>query len=284
MRLSVVTFLLLATALAGCTDGNADGDGDDVDDPSTSSLQLRGWVFDQALAPIQDVAIEASGGNALAEALTNADGYYEFSDLPIDTAMVLIARADGFIPQSKGATLTAGTTVELNFTMEPEPVITPYHDTVPRDLFISCQYRMEITEQKFDNECGTASNDNEWQITVGKDFAGGVVELKWQEGTLLGTSMHVTIECATPAACGDRIEPFAEAIGPAEPLRVEISNLVASKWFPDGGIMLLRVYVDPNNDANEAGISVAFAATQEVKAIASLFYHEPPPAGYSIEG
>ncbi len=108
-----------------------------------------------------------------------------------------------------------------------------------------------------------------------------MVEIDWDENTAASHNFRATIECATPAGCGDAIPMFADNIGPSV-LRLEVSNLHARKYMPDGGIMLLTVTVDPANDANEVGTGGAVAVVQQFEAIASVFYHEPPPQGFSV--
>ncbi len=283
MRFAVA--LMVATvAFAGCTDDEAAADATaEIIDPLAGLPTLHGWILDAAAVPVPNVDIEASGGNAYMTASTDADGFYGFEGLPEGAAIVLTARADGFITQSKQTTLQPQAKVQLNFTLERQPVIEPYHETLgPFQGFIGCQYVTETSGERTVHDCGGDSNENTWQIRVGKDFAGGVIEIEWESNTEASQNLRATVECSTAGSCGDDIEPFAESIGPSR-LRVEIGSLVAEKYFPSGGTMLLRVTVDPNNAANESNAGTAAAASQPFEAIASMFYHSPPPPGYTYD-
>lgn len=280
MKAPLLLAILAVTAFAGCVD-DADTDGMSAGDVRALP-QLHGWILDEAVVPILDVEVQATAGNVSLKVQTDTEGFYGFDGLPAGVPVVLIARAEGFDSVSRQTTLQPGNMVQMNITMARTPVVEPYYDTLsPFYGFIACQYRIEVSEQKFDNECGAGNNDNQWQVTVGPDFAGGVVELEWASNTDLSSNLHAVIECATPVKCGDDIPIIAENIGTSR-LRLEISNLAATKYFPDGGIMLMTVTVDPANDASEAGVGGAVAVSQEFEAIASMFYHAPPPSGFSV--
>lgn len=284
---TILPVLLLTTALlAGCaSETETDGEVDPIQEQLAEMPQLHGWVFDPTIAPIAGVEIEANSGNVSLTATTDADGFYGFPELPLGKSVVLIARLTDYVPQSKQTSLPGDPLqkVQLNFTLQPEPVITPYHDTLgPFQGFIQCQYTVENSEQNTNNECGTGNSDNQWSIAVGPDFAGGVIEIEWTENTAASHNLRATVECATPGQCGDRIEPFVESLGPSR-LRLEIGNAYANKFFSDGGIMMLTVTVDPNNDAAESSVGSAVAVSQEFEAIASMFYHAPPPQAFSYD-
>lgn len=280
MRTPLVLSILLAAMLAGCVDeGAVEGDGSG--DEGNALPPLHGWIFDPALVPIPDVRIEASAGNVTLDVETDPDGFYGVDGLPVQTPVVVIARAEGFISASKTATLSEGTALQLNFTLQPQPVIVPYHDTHHFDGRIVCQYTVESDPATFNNECGPGNNENQWQIRVGENFAGAVVEIGWDENTPASRYLRGVIECATPAGCGDDTPVFADEPGDSV-LRLEVGNLLAKKYMPEGGIMLLTVTVDPANDANEAGTGAAMAVNQPFEVIASVFYHEPPPPGFSV--
>lgn len=280
MKPHLLLALLAMTAFAGCVDDATSDEGQVEDVPDLP--QLHGWILDEAVAPVPDVDVQATAGNVSLTATTDTEGFYGFDGLPPGVPVVLIARAEGYDSVSRQTTLQPQKVVQMNITMVLTPVVEPYHDTLgPFQGFISCQYRAELSGQRFDNECGAGSNENQWQLTVGKDFAGGVVELEWTPNTDLSTNLHAVIECATPGKCGDQVPIIAENLGPSR-LRLEISNLAATKYFVDGGIMLMTVTVDPANDASEAGIGASVAVNQEFEAIASMFYHAPPPPGFTV--
>lgn len=277
---AALAFLLVTVALAGCADESGDEPHTVTDDtPDEDIPLLHGWVFDQALVPLDDVEVEILEAGHTAS--SNAEGFYAFSDdLPLNEPLILVARLDGYKPSSQQVTLQPGTPIRLNFTLEAEPVLVPDVVVLDFDGFLSCQYNVELSGEQYFNDCSGGTGGDIWQFAVGPNLAGVVIEIGWTANTELSRYLHGKVE--TSQVSDQTIvlsETTAESV-----LRLQVAEQFAKKYYPEGGIMQLTVNVDPANAEQETEVGASIAVSQDFKVFASLFYVEPPPQGYTFSG
>lgn len=264
--------LFLTLALAGCAD-----DAPVEDEPKKAPVdqpQLQGWVFDPTVLAIEGVQIEVLDTGATVT--TDANGYYKLDDVPLDVPVLLVATKEGYEPGSKQVQLEANTAIQLNFTLNPVPVKQSYNERLPYNGFIDCEGRVATASSDIPLQCGS-DNQNVWEFNVKEDLAGAVIEIGWEPGTDLAASLGARLETI---GFGDQNIVIAEIFGQSV-LRLQIPNAVAEKYYTEAGTLRLIVEVKPDNEANEAGIGAGFAFNQEFDVVASLFYVEGPPPGYT---
>ncbi len=266
--------------LAGCSQTDSGTGASDAGVPPGTPL-LSGYVLDPGIVPMKDVHVRVLDTNATAT--TDASGHYAFTDLPVDRVLLLVATKDGFTPLSKQVSVPTQSTVRLNFTMEPISSKTPFMQKLPQTLFIACQVATEVSGQNSTYDCSSgtgieSASRDQWEIAVGPDLAGVVLELAWTAQSPLESALSARLETLN---LGQLNVILAEGVS-TSPLRLTVPQATAQKYYTPGGVMKLTVRVDPNNDANEVAAGAGFAFEQQVDAFASLFYVAPPPPDYTI--
>lgn len=278
LRPLLTLLLLTALALAGCTD---DGEPQETPDKEQAIEEtfppLHGWVFDQALRPMEGVTVQLLDSNATL--VTDGEGYYGFDQVKRNEPLVLVANVDGYEPNSRQVTVPADASVRLNFTMVPVPVKQASSEVLDFNGFIACQATVVASEDVQQYDCGGGQDQDVWTFSSGPDLAGAVIEIAWTAGNPAADSFHAIVETI---GLGDFNAILAEGVGTSV-LRLQIPQAVAEKYYTAGGQMRLTVSVEPNVDEEEAGTGAGAAINQEFQAFASLFYVEPPPTTYSIQ-
>lgn len=266
-----------ALAVAGCSGGKGD-DGDESASPGAGSLpMLHGYVFDPALRPLEGATVTVLDTNSTG--VTNDEGFFGFSELPLEQFLVVVATMDGFVAGSKQVTLTADGPVRLNFTLEPVPVQTPYMQVIDHKLLVECQIGIVANDQNSSLGCGTGTQDvDSWDIAVGEDLAGAVIEVYWEPVTTAAASVGARLETLE---LGQLNLILSEVVG-TSPLRLSVPQLQAERYYGAGGLMRLTVFAAPNADENEAGVGASVLVEQGLTAYASLFYVAPPDPAYTI--
>lgn len=300
-----LAFVLIVAAFAGCLGGEEldpdqetqNGDTDQqADAPSVQGKDLFGWVVDDGFDPLASVNVTVIG--APLNTTTNEQGFYAFETLPRQENLVVIAKHQRFETQSKRVQLPNEGSILLNYTMEPKPTKTPYHEVLDFEGLLACQGVVEQDdghleqgaqgprqrvsdddEERHKVDCGSADENNadRWEFAVGRDVAGVVVEVTWEENTDMSSHFRLTLE--TDGHGGDD-SILAQIVGP-NVLLAQVNSLQASRYYGDGGIVIASVEVDPNVHDEETGLGAAFAYQQDFTMHASVFYHEPPPSTYS---
>lgn len=278
MRALLVSLALMAVALAGCADTPSDGPATVDDDTPVGDIPvLHGWVFDQALAPLVGATVEILEVGTLVE--SNVEGFYAFEgELPVNEPLILVARMDGYKPSSHQLTLQPESPVRLNFSLEAEPVLVPDVDELKFDGFLTCQYNVELSGNQYFNDCSGGSGGDQWQFSVGPDLAGVVIEIGWTQNTDLSKYLHAKLETQQVS---DQTIVLSEHTGESV-LRLQVGEQFAKKYYPEGGIMLLTVNVDPANAEQETEAGASLVVSQDYSVCASIFYVEPPEQGYTL--
>jgi hypothetical protein len=270
-----LTLLLIITAFAGCAEDRVEDTPDLPPGINTEDAQLHGFVFDPTVFALEGVTIEVL--DTAQTATTDAEGRYELDGVPTGVPVLLVASKAGYDTSSKTITLEPEVPIRLNFTLNPVPVKTPTDVAIKFNGAIDCESKVIVNENEIPGDCGS-DNANVWEFNVNEDLAGAVIEVAWIPGTDLANSLGATLETL---GFGDQNIIIAETFG-TSPLRLQIPNAVAEKYYSEAGSMRLTVEVRPDNESNEAGAGVGAAASQQFNAVASLFYVEGPPPGYSV--
>lgn len=275
--------LLVALALAGCSDGKKGGDGTGPGDDETKGLpMLHGYVVDPTIAPLEGVTVKVLDSNATTA--TDEGGYFGFDELPTETFLVIVASKPGYIPSSKQVTLVPDTPVRLNFSLELEPVKAATREVLKFEGFLGCEVAVLGPSGNNSYNCnpgipGVGESLDIHDFSVGPDLAGAVIEIYWDPFTpaaeILGSHLETLELGQLNVALGDQIG--------ASPLRMSVAQSIAEKYYPQGGIMRLSMYPASDGKQTEAGIGYSVAFQQAFTAYISLFYVEPPPAGYTID-
>lgn len=268
---------VLALTLAGCSDGQGDDHPGETPGESRTLPALHGYVFDPALRPLEGATVKVLDADVAAT--TDREGFFGFDGLPVDRFLVIVASLEGFTPTSKQITLAVDTQVRLNFTLEPVPVETPYSQVVKQEMLVECQLGIVAAEDGNQMKCGTGLQEiDQFDIAVDVNLAGAVVEIFWEPGTVLSESMGAKLETLD---LGQLNLVLGQVVG-TSPLRITVPESTAARYYPQGGLMRLTVYAEPNADENEAGVGVSVLIEQAVTAYASLFYVAPPSPTYTI--
>ena len=269
---------VLALVLAGCSDG---GDSGTAGEPGTSGSgpvpMLHGFVFDPALRPLVGATVKVLETNA--SIVSDDEGFFGFDGLPVEQFLVVVASMDGFTPASKQITLAPEVPVRLNFTLEPVPVASPYSTVLKQDMLLECQVGTVVQDEHNAQSCGTGVQEvDQFDIAVDAGLAGAVVELYWEPTTQLAESLGAKLETLE---LGQLNLVLAQVVG-TSPLVLRVPESTAERYYPEGGLMRLTIYAEPNADENEAGVGVTVAVQQTATAYASLFYVQPPEPSYTL--
>jgi len=272
--LALVAFAVL---LAGCTHpGHVKTAGSSAVEVRDGHL-LAGWVSDAAQLPVAKAHLRVEAANATA--ITNGDGWYGFSTLPLGEPLLVVADADGYKPLSKSVTLAEDSSLVLNFTLEAIPVKTPHVEMIPKKGLVSCQASVIVVEEEYKTECGNNDPNSKPKIefTVGPDTAGIVLELVWEAGSPLAQQLNLTVETV---GFGDQDQVLASLSGKSV-LRAQVNSIQAARFYSAGGIVRSLVSAGSNPDEDESTVGVSVPLQQSFDLYVSVFYVEGPSPTYT---
>jgi hypothetical protein len=270
--------LLAALLLAGCSGGKAKDDAaPDADAPGALPL-LHGYVFDPTLKPLQGATVKVLDTNS--SGTTDSQGFFGFDGLPTERFLVVVATLDGYVPQSKQVTLSPEGPTRLNFTLQPVPVQVPYMQTAKQDLLVECQVGTVVNGENKTTDCSTgAANIDHWDIAVGPDLTGAVVEVFWDPSSAAATSVGARLETLE---LGQLNLNLGEVVG-GSPLRLQVPQVTANRYYASGGLMRLTIFAASDAEATESTAGATVLFQQPLTAYASLFYIAPPDPAYTIQ-
>lgn len=274
-----VVLVLLVPLLAGCAaDEPAPvDDGLELPDENPELPMLSGVVFDAALRPVQSATVEVLETADSME--VDDEGGYAFEELPFDTPLLVVAKAAGYESATKQVTVREGQPIQVDFTLVPVPVITPYIDTFSYNGFMNCQAGVAVNEEGFTADCaGSEADTRVFDVNLNEDPQGLLIETVWTAVTPLAETMRVIVR---PLDAGDQVEVLADLVG-SSVHRVQIGEGPLQKHFDGGGRFRIEVQAYPDNDATEAGVGAALAVSQDFQVLVSVGYHEPLPPTYSL--
>lgn len=245
--------LVVLVLLAGCGGG---GPPQPTDPLRPQGGRVEGRVLDDALAPIGDATVRILLTSLFST--TSDDGEFIFIDVPPGPIRA-VASAEGFATQTRSANLTTGGVVALQFVLSSAPRVTPFNKTTTFRGEVRCGLPSGIS-------CGAdpVGGETTYPLSVDSYLRGMVIELVWTPpGSGVNERLAFDVRAATANACGDKYNGAAGR----SPLRREITE-----GFPMAGghqCIVVRAAED------------AATVTQSYTLYASLFYHEPPPPGFS---
>lgn len=272
VRVGLAVLLLVAPALAGCAS--------DSEAPALTTLAmgtLEGTVVDASLAPLPGAVVSVDGANAT----TTADATGLFRLVVPPGEYLVLATAAGHRGGALRAAPGPGETAKLQFMLAALPTLSPDVQVQEGHGLLSCGGAFFVGEQEEHLACGSQDPNQRTSVefTAGSlhGLEGAVVEVVWepttQAATMLGISVWSTSgegeeflaygEMASPAALTIPGRVLAENVSPGRPLRVEVT--------PTGSLT-----------DEEANLDAGLALQQPFAVYVSMFYHQPPPAGYSV--
>jgi hypothetical protein len=236
--------------LAGCSGGS------DVPPEETNAGSIQGHVLDEGRLGIEGANVSILLSDRYA--LTDATGAFDLDGVEAG-AVRLAASFTGHLTVTRTVTVPAGGALRVDFVLPSVPTTEPFFETLPFSGTLACGLPAEAQCAEQVPEGATRH-----AFEVRPALKGVVIELQWQspaEG--LAEELALDVRAATPTACGEK---YAEAVG-SSPLRLEVAA-----GFPiSGGDQCIDVL------AAEGSLTVEQDYTLSV----SLFYHEPPPAGFT---
>lgn len=277
-RFRAASLLLAGLLLAGCAgEAPKPATTNAVTEPPTMGAMVEGWVFDDAANPMPGANLSIAALNL--STASDAQGYYRFLELPVDSPIVVVAQAAGFLPSSKSATAVAESAVRLNFTLAPIPTKQARLEVLDFAGFLACEGVVTLAEENHRVDCSSVDPQNkpQWEFTVGPDTAGVVIEVEWTKATDLAEDLNLTIETV---GFGDLDQVLTAIEGPSV-LRAQVNAAQAERYYSQGGVIRVRLASGTNADEEEASTGAAAAFQQSFQVWASVFYVEPPSPTYT---
>lgn len=273
MRAFLALALLLPSALAGCSEGQAP--------PAVDAGPLvEGYVLDEARAPVPDASVVVRG--LTVNGTTGADGHFAFQ-APTGVELLVTAQAPGFIASSQIVPAFSGSRHVLNFTLERMPFGEPY--TLVSDFkgSVSCGLTAVVGEDPSSPHehkgvrCSEVvpSETNVWNYTIPLNTTGLVFEAFWDPQTDLSAAL---VFKATIPETGE-ILGFKESANPA---RIQLSAVSLAQNLA-AGHTVLKVVVTPGagTGEHEHG-AVGVFVEQEFQLVMTAFFNGPVDPTYSI--
>lgn len=268
MRAALV-LVVAAVLAAGCTK--------DEGPVATNAIEpgfLSGTVTDVALVPLAGVNVTVDGTNE--SALTDAAGAFRFVLEPGEH--VLVATLEGYVNAAARANVVAAQDVSLNLTLSPVPKETPRVESQEGKGLIACALFVEgQPESACPSQDANAKPSVDFEVADASGLVGVVLELDWEPGAKTSERLALAVDLVA----GESVTPLARTEG-AAPVSVTLPARVLDGKVVSG--TTLRVTASPAGSLtdDEAGVDAGAALQQAFTAYASFFYHEAPPAGFSV--
>jgi hypothetical protein len=145
--LSCSVGLVLFIAASGCMN-TAAGPSDAEPEPSATvdakglkPAHIVGKVVDPELVPIPDVTVSVRPGDAYAT--TDAAGAFDVGPLEPGNIAILAERT-GYVSQTVEVTLAPDKGLELTLVLQPATPDVPYHESIPKKMYIICALALRI--------------------------------------------------------------------------------------------------------------------------------------------
>jgi hypothetical protein len=266
--------------LAGCSAAPPVPPGIPVDAAGHALPTLEGTVADEAVRPLAGVEVRFLGTGVAAT--TDEEGHYAIQrPTGRAEATLVTARKAGFVPLTQQAQVSGHRSVRLDFVLSLDATLVPRVDALEHRGTLRCAVGVAVAGQSTGVGCDPDRRDGEdvlppwlWDIDPTPNLAGAVVEVAWEAQSPGATALHAWLRA--PMAGGQGGEFVAEATGPS-PLRLKVPREVAAA-MPRWTAIRLGV------DVAEGDTPGAASQDQRFGAVASLFYVDPAPAGYTAGG
>lgn len=298
---ALITFLLLAPALAGCasTTGGASDEGDGKI-PSDAG-RLFGQVVDDELRGLSNATVFLPDLGF--QAPTDTKGAFEFQAVPPGLVQ-LQAYQLGFQPAAKEVEIRVGESTAVTLILHPLPANGSYFESFPYIGFEACQWYFEgtiahctfpytavhgtlrrngVNLTQYGVPPDVQTNHDRYNFTVRLDHAGVVSELFWRAGSAAAAYQMLVImcpwydplwdECVPPGTTTTGVRYFTK-VG-TNPLRIEWKhpNKEHHKLTP---WVMSRANVN-GDDTHPVGISF----DQRIEMYNTVFYGSDPPPNFS---
>jgi len=227
--------------------------------------------------PLTGATVVVAGvGVTNGTAKTGATGAYAFTSLPADERLVVTVAAAGFVSLSKQVSLTPGNATMLNFTLVAAATAKPYTETQGFNGFLACETAVTANDQTQRTDCGSTENKRIWILNLNPGVQGVVLETAWSPVTPAAQAMHLT------ATVGSGATPIllSEVEGPSV-LRAAISQDNCVKYFAQGGTVTVTWSAATDAVSQEAAVGAAASVQQDFRAVATSFFVDPAPPGYT---
>lgn len=137
MRTVLALGVLLASLLAGCSDGGAaEADGPEDGLPA-GDLRLEGVVVDDAVRPLADVNVTATGPTGTLGTTTDAEGLFAFEGVA-PGVYIVVASKPFYISHQQAVTVGEGAAALAKFQLTFEASQVPYANVYKYDGFYEC--------------------------------------------------------------------------------------------------------------------------------------------------
>lgn len=225
--------------------------------------RVEGRVLDDASAAIAGASVRALLTQA--SAVTDEEGAFRLDNVPAGPIRVVASR-DGYSSQTKGAVLQANGKATLNFVLKEIARVEPRHETMTFSGEILCGL-MAGTSCPQDPTADPEQTAVAHPFEVAADLRGIVFELEWTPPSSgVNNNLAFDVHAASPDGCGAR---YDGALGPP------VLKLVVTEGIPVSGGNQCVIVRPPGNQ-----VTVQQTYTMHV----TLFYHEPPPDGFTALG
>jgi hypothetical protein len=192
---------LLVLTLAGCSEAEppapaADGSFDGLGLKATEDTGvLRGVVFDEAIRPLQGVAVSITGADGpVATATTNDDGAFGLDGLAPGEYFLAASKA-GYAKAAASARVVAGLDDPdaVKILLAADPASRPYPVQHVMDGYLSCSARVVLTAYP----AGECLDSDTSQVFYALDRVPDFIqsEMAWDSTQALGDAMSLVSEC-----------------------------------------------------------------------------------------
>lgn len=268
---ALVAALVLATALAGCSDDagrplEPDGAPADAEAPIPP---VFGTIFDQERRPLSGVTVSLF--ELQQETTTDRNGSYRFEDVPADAEVLVLAQKEGYLAASQPVQMVPGFSVRVNLTLSEVAALARVVLVDEHRGLLECQLVANGPATVTGDCPGTESVRDSWQVPTYPRVRGAVLELFWDANAPSTGALEVTLEARTV----DGWKVMGTARGES-PLRIAVPEEAAADV--DGNFYVAVAAATITDGPASAGT----AFEQAFDAYLSVFYNQPGEDGYTI--
>ncbi|MGB0652455.1 MAG: carboxypeptidase-like regulatory domain-containing protein [Thermoplasmatota archaeon] len=284
-----LSLLLVAVALAGCSDSGGDGGTDDAQEQVFDDLDveatsntgvIRGVVVDPAIRPIPGVTITVPlpGGADPLVSETNPEGAFAFAGLEPGTYFIKAEKL-GWGSAQQSTTVVAGVDKPdvVKILLEEEPGTAPRVDFEKHTAFIECSLRVGTGPAGAHiglNACNDVGNQATNFVTVLEQPPTLIQgELQWSNTQTLGSGLSLVVG---PPDCADI--KWGRSDGPSPRTLGLNQTTVQANMAEDDASVCWRIF---NYLADESAGFFGLTAQQEAELFIHHFYNWLPPEGWT---
>lgn len=260
----IAATILLAFLLAGCAEPVPS---DAV--VETTSSAVVGTVLDQEDRPVQDAMVSLM--DLERQARTDDEGRFRFDEVDIAGAFLVVVQKPGYVSASTQALVFEGYDTSLELRLTDRESLAGIIELTEWQGELSCRFQAGPADSAGD--CYTAGrSDDRFEMPLQTAPRGAVVEMAWQQSP--GSTGHLRLTVLGQAESGAWMN-LGQASG-TSPLQVTIDGSSLASVGDH-----LRVQVDLGSATPPDTVPVGTIYDQEFTILASTFYQQAPPDGYS---